>query len=173
MKENNCYNKCIFFFYLSGRTISRAAYAKLQSAKFPPILDRFGKIAEVIDGNSYVKFDLKREENDILSCNQIIFQFLAFSQSFDSFIGDQAIAKPNSIFLTFQFYRFPEFKTTKLVLDKIIEDYSIDAETTPFILKTSEQSKKQSNSNPGYMVKIKIKLICNYFDRILFFLGLL
>lgn len=100
---------------------------------------------------------MQREENDILSCNQIIFQFLAFSQSFDSFIGDQAIAKPNSIFLTFQFYRFPEFKTTKLVLDKIIEDYAIDAETTPFILKTSEQGKKQSNSNPGYMVKI----ICN------------
>lgn len=60
--------------------MSRAAYAKLQSANFPPILDRFGKIADVIDGNSYIQFDLQREEADMLSCNQIIIQFLAFSR---------------------------------------------------------------------------------------------
>ena len=60
--------------------MSRAAYAKLQSANFPAILDRFGKQAEVFDGNSYVQFDMQQEEGDMLTCNQVIIQFLAFSR---------------------------------------------------------------------------------------------
>ena len=65
---------------LGGRTITRAAYARLASANFPPIVNRFGKLAEVIDANSIVQFDLQREEADMLTCNQIIFQFLAYSR---------------------------------------------------------------------------------------------
>jgi hypothetical protein len=68
------------FLYYSGRTISRAAYAKLQSAKFPQIKDRMGKNAEVVDEMSYIAFDLNKEESDHLVCNQIYFQFLAFSR---------------------------------------------------------------------------------------------
>ena len=132
--------------------MSRAAYAKLQSAKFPPILDRFGKMADVIDGNSYVKFDLQKEEADMLTCNQIIIQFLAFSRTLDSLMSGQSEARPRAIFLTFQFYRFPEFKTPKLALDKIIENYSIDSDSTPFILKTIETDKNQPSDNSGYMV---------------------
>jgi hypothetical protein len=64
----------------SGRTMSRAAYAKLQSAKFPQIMDRFGNMAEVIDGGSFLQFDLQKEEADNLTCNQIVIQFLAFSR---------------------------------------------------------------------------------------------
>ena len=132
--------------------MSRAAYAKLQSAKFPPITDRFGKMAEVIDGNSYVKFDLQKEEADMLTCNQIIIQFLAFSRTIDSLMSSQSEAKPRSIFLTFQFYRFPEFKTPKLALDKIMEDYSTDSDSTPFILKTIETDKNHPNDKSGFMV---------------------
>ena len=62
--------------------MSRAAYAKIHSAKFPPILDRYGKIAEVVDSGSMYQFDLKREEDDSLTCNQIFLQFLAFSRFF-------------------------------------------------------------------------------------------
>ena len=94
--------------------MSRAAYAKLQSAKFPSILDRHGKLAEVIDGTAYQQFDMKREEADMLACNQIIFQFLAYSISLDS-LRDPAKHdnKPKSVYFTFQFYRFPEFKTPR------------------------------------------------------------
>ena len=60
--------------------MSRAAYAKLQSANFPPILDRFGNMAEVFDGNSYLQFDMQKEEADMLTCNQVIIQFLAYSR---------------------------------------------------------------------------------------------
>lgn len=96
--------------------MSRAAYAKLQSAKFPSILDRNGKTAEVIDASSLLQFDLQKEESDMLACNQIIFQFLAFSRTLESIKqGTSDEQKPKNIFLTFQFYRFPEFKTSKLV----------------------------------------------------------
>ena len=95
--------------------MSRAAYAKLQSAKFPAILDRHGKLADVIDGNTFQQFDMKQEENDMLACNQIIFQFLAYSVTVDQLREGKSDAKPRSVFFTFQFYRFPEFKTPKYV----------------------------------------------------------
>ena len=56
---------------VGGRSMSRAACAKLQGAKFPPILDRFGKPAELVDANSRAKFSLQSEEADMLSCNQV------------------------------------------------------------------------------------------------------
>lgn len=93
--------------------MSRAAYAKLQSANFPSILDRNDRIAEVIDINSHLQFDLQKEESDILACNQIIFQFLAFSRTIESLKSGTSELRPKSIFLSFQFYRFPEFKTPK------------------------------------------------------------
>jgi nephrocystin-4 len=93
--------------------MSRAAYAKLQSAKFPPILDRHGKLAEVIDGSTYIQFNLQKEEADHLTCNQIVFQFLAFSRTHESMLASRMEPRPKNIYFTFQFYRFPEFKTPK------------------------------------------------------------
>lgn len=91
---------------IGGRTMSRAAYAKLQSAKFPAILDRYGKQADVIDGNALLKFNMQSEESDMLTCNQICIQFLAFSRTVESMRSGRTDAKPQKIFLTFQFYRF-------------------------------------------------------------------
>ena len=96
--------------------MSRAAYAKLQSAQFPQILDRHGKLAEVIDGSSYIQFNLQKEEADSLSCNQLIIQFLAYSRTLESMRQTSADPRPKNVFFTFQFYRFPEFKTPKLVV---------------------------------------------------------
>lgn len=95
--------------------MSRAAYAKLQSARFPQILDRNGKLADVIDGSTYIQFNLQKEEADSLTCNQLIFQFLAFSRTLESMRESGADPRPKNIFFTFQFYRFPEFKTPKFV----------------------------------------------------------
>jgi len=92
--------------------MSRAAYAKLNNANFPPILDRFGKVAEVIDGNSFFQFDLQKEEADMLTCNQICIQFLAFSKTFESMRLSKD-SRPRSVYFTFQFYRFPEYKTPR------------------------------------------------------------
>jgi nephrocystin-4 len=131
---------------IGGRTMSRAAYAKLQSAKFPPILDRFDKPAEVVDGSVYTKFNLQQEEADMLTCNQIYIQFLAFSRTLESMRSGRSEAKPRTIYLTFQFYRFPEFRTPSLRLDQALEEYSASGECTPFVLKASE------GSGSGYVV---------------------
>lgn len=96
---------------IGGRTMSRAAYAKLQSANFPAILDRYGKPAEVVDGSSLIEYNLKLEENDSLACNQIVFQFLAYSVTLDQLREGKSESKPRRVFFTFQFYRFSEFKT--------------------------------------------------------------
>ena len=67
--------------YYRGSGLSRAAYAKLYSVGFPPVLDRNGEPPEVIDPNTHiVTVDLKRELSDPLQCNEIVFQFLAFSK---------------------------------------------------------------------------------------------
>lgn len=92
--------------------MSRAAYAKLQSAKFPPIVDRYGNPADVIEGTSFIRFDLQKEEADSLACNEVIFQFLAFSRTLEA-MRESGEPRPHNVFFTFQFYRFPEFKTPK------------------------------------------------------------
>ena len=90
---------------------------------------------------------MQREEVDMLTCNQIVIQFLAFSRLSQSMKTSSSEIFPKKIFLTFQFYRFPEFKTTNLLIDNIIEDFSINAEYNPFVLKTSNKSDKS-----GYMI---------------------
>ena len=137
--------------------MSRAAYAKLQSAKFAPILDRFGRQADVIDGSSYLQFDLQSEESDGLTCNRIVIQFLALSRTLDALAGASAndgggVARTPSVRrvnFTFQFYRFPEFRTPTLHLDKIIDDYSYDPNSSPFVLNYIDSDK---NASPGYVV---------------------
>ena len=90
---------------------------------------------------------MQREEVDMLTCNQIVIQFLAFSRTLQSMKTSSSEIVQKKIFLTFKFYRFPEFKTTDLILDNIIEDYSINAEYTPFVLKSSKKTDKS-----GYMI---------------------
>ncbi|CAF0840751.1 unnamed protein product [Brachionus calyciflorus] len=141
---------------IGGRTMSRAAYAKLNSANFPSILDRFNKPAHVLDQTSLVQFDLQKEETDMLAQNQIIFQFLAFSRTLESLKNDTSELKPKNIYLTFQFYRFPEFKTPKLKLDKIIEDYSLANNSTPFILKHVDLQTNKLIESPGFMVSYQV-----------------
>ena len=145
---------------IGGRTMSRAAYAKLQSANFPAIQDRFGKPADVIDGNSFLQFSMNEEENDMLACNQVIFQFLAYSVNVEALREGKSEGKPRGVFFTFQFYRFPEFKTPSLKLDKVIPNYSTDTTSTPFLLKNVERQTSSHDSKdhetPGYMVSYSV-----------------
>lgn len=68
------------FYVFSGQSLSRAAYARLYSAGFTPILDRNGEPPEVLDPNIRPTINLARESVDPLQANEIIFQFLAFSK---------------------------------------------------------------------------------------------
>ena len=64
----------------SGSGLSRSAYAKLYTAGFPPILDRNGEAAEVVDPADHVNFVAAKEQADRLQSNEVILQFLAFSR---------------------------------------------------------------------------------------------
>lgn len=69
------------FYFLSTRSLSRASYTRLYNAGFTSLLDRNGDPPEVIDPEKEVKMlHLSKQIQDPLSCNEIVFQFLAFSK---------------------------------------------------------------------------------------------
>ena len=70
----------------SGPTLTRAAQARLHTAGFPPILDRNGTAAEVLDPSAVPNYDENAENRDRLKVNEIVLQFMAFSRSLLQFI---------------------------------------------------------------------------------------
>jgi len=75
----------------SGPTLTRAAQARLHTAGFPPIVDRNGTAAEVLDPSDVPKFDENAENRDRLKVNEIVLQFMAFSRSFNASIDIDAM----------------------------------------------------------------------------------
>ncbi len=67
-------------FWFSGQGMSRAAYAKLYTAGFPPLLDRKGEAPELVDPADVLNFIPAKEEMSKLQTNEIILQFLAFAK---------------------------------------------------------------------------------------------
>ncbi|XP_042650760.1 nephrocystin-4 [Tyto alba] len=98
----------------SSRTLlSRASLARLHAAGFPEILDRNQEPVEISEPADPGSFSLQLEEADLLQGNEIILQFLAFGR--DARGGAEG-TWPRTIFLTFQFYRFPPVTTPRLEL---------------------------------------------------------
>ncbi|NXG46759.1 NPHP4 protein, partial [Psilopogon haemacephalus] len=92
---------------------SRAALARLQAAGFPQILDRNQLPVEISEPPEPASVSLRLEESDPLQSDEIILQFLAFGR--DTRDGMEG-PWPGTIFLTFQFYRFPPVTTARLQL---------------------------------------------------------
>ncbi|XP_010563690.1 PREDICTED: nephrocystin-4 [Haliaeetus leucocephalus] len=98
----------------SSRTLlSRASLARLHAAGFPEILDHNQVPVEISEPVDPASFSLRLEEADPLQGNEIILQFLAFGR--DAQDGVEG-TWPRTIFLTFQFYRFPPVTTPRLQL---------------------------------------------------------
>ncbi|XP_064326094.1 nephrocystin-4 [Phalacrocorax carbo] len=98
----------------SSRTLlSRASLARLHAAGFPEILDRNQEPVEISAPADPASFSLQLEEADPLQGNEIILQFLAFGR--DAQDGMEG-TWPRTVFLTFQFYRFPPVTTPRLQL---------------------------------------------------------
>ncbi|OWK54372.1 Nephrocystin-4 [Lonchura striata] len=94
-------------------SLSRAALARLHTAGFPDILDRNQEPVEISEPVELGSFNLRLEEADPLQGNEIVLQFLAFGRDAqDSVEG----LWPRTVFLTFQFYRFPPVTTPRLQL---------------------------------------------------------
>ncbi|NXP02384.1 NPHP4 protein, partial [Thinocorus orbignyianus] len=98
----------------SSRTqLSRAFLARLHAAGFPEILDHNQDPVEISEPMDPATFNLQLEEADPLQGNEIILQFLAFGR--DARHSTEG-TWPRTIFLTFQFYRFPPVTTPRLQL---------------------------------------------------------
>nr|XP_045005967.1 nephrocystin-4 isoform X3 [Jaculus jaculus] len=100
----------------SGSQLSRAEMAVLQSSGFPEILDGNQQPAEAINPTDPVRFNPQKEESDCLQGNEIVLQFLAFSRASQD---SEAAPWPETVYLTFQFYRFPPETTPRLQLLKL------------------------------------------------------
>ncbi|NXB88901.1 NPHP4 protein, partial [Vidua chalybeata] len=94
-------------------SLSRAALVRLHAAGFPDILDRNQEPVEISEPVELGSFNLRLEEADPLQGNEIVLQFLAFGRDAQ---GSMEGLWPRTIFLTFQFYRFPPVTTPRLQL---------------------------------------------------------
>ncbi|XP_068027533.1 nephrocystin-4 [Anomalospiza imberbis] len=94
-------------------SLSRAALARLHAAGFPDILDRNQEPVEISEPVELGSFNLRLEEADPLQGNEIVLQFLAFGRDAQ---GSVEGLWPRTVFLTFQFYRFPPVTTPRLQL---------------------------------------------------------
>ncbi|XP_046554926.1 LOW QUALITY PROTEIN: nephrocystin-4-like [Haliotis rubra] len=135
-----------------GVGLSRSAYARLYSAGFPPVVDRNGDPPDVIDPGSTVTVNVAKELADPLQCNEIVFQFLAFAKFSNQPNGSSKSA--GSVFFTFQFYRFPQITSERLLLSKSQNDLTSDPQSMPFILhKMEKDGSVQEGQPPGFEVK--------------------
>ncbi|KAJ8257602.1 hypothetical protein GJAV_G00187540 [Gymnothorax javanicus] len=97
----------------SSSSLSRSSMAQLFSAGFPEILDLNGQAAEVLDPAEPVNFNPQREEADLLQCNELVLQFLAFSRVTLDGVSE---GWPSSVYFTLQLYRFPPVTTQRMLL---------------------------------------------------------
>ncbi|PAA81328.1 hypothetical protein BOX15_Mlig006472g1, partial [Macrostomum lignano] len=120
--------------------LGRGDFARLAGAGFAPILDAYGEPPEVVDEAKRPPADLRLEEEDPMSGNELVLQFLAYSA------GTGTANRPRSVFLAFQFYRFPHFTTERLAL----ADTSFTEDGRAFIL---ERAAAAAATAPGFEVR--------------------
>ncbi|XP_066463397.1 nephrocystin-4 isoform X2 [Eleutherodactylus coqui] len=132
--------------------LSRAALARLHSAGFPEICDCNNEVAEVVDPSSPVNFNPQREEADYLQCNEIILQFLAFSSVQEDFPTNW----PQTIYFTFQFYRFPSVTSPRLQLVQIHSTSKSRSETPARLLVQINKDGSLNPGSPGYHLKYTV-----------------
>ncbi|CAJ0967774.1 unnamed protein product [Ranitomeya imitator] len=132
--------------------LSRADMARLHSAGFPEISDCNNEVAEVVDPSSPVNFNPQREEADYLQCNEIILQFLAFSSVLDDF----SINWPQTIYFTFQFYRFLPVTTPRLQLVQINSTTKSRSDTPARLLVQIDKDGLLNPESPGYQLKYTV-----------------
>ncbi|XP_078617317.1 nephrocystin-4-like isoform X2 [Branchiostoma floridae x Branchiostoma japonicum] len=137
----------------SGQGLSRAAYARLYTAGFPPIVDRHGQSPEVVDPSDHVTVNLAQEQADPLQSNEIIFQFLAFSRILSAQPSGSMTSQPSTVFFTLQFYRFPPLITERLLLGTADKQLTSDPGSMPCILYRINKDGTVVQTPPGCQTK--------------------
>ncbi|XP_044798847.1 nephrocystin-4 isoform X4 [Bubalus bubalis] len=134
----------------SGGKLSRASLALLQSAGFPEILDANKQPAEAVSPTDPVKFSPQKEESDCLQGNEIVLQFLAFSRVPQD---EQAAPWPQTVYFTFQFYRFPPETTPRLRLVELADAGKTSSASLSHILAQIQKDGSFDAGSPGFQRK--------------------
>nr|CAB3264424.1 nephrocystin-4 [Phallusia mammillata] len=136
----------------SAPGLTRASYARLYSAGFPDILDKNGEPAVVVDTSDVMfKPNLDSEVSDPLQANEIVLQFLAFTNPVAA--ANESSSLPiHSMFFSFQFYRFPSVTTQRLALLRKENGQSRD----PCVLRKIESGEQLDEGKPGLEVKYHV-----------------
>ncbi|XP_055438430.1 nephrocystin-4 [Bubalus kerabau] len=134
----------------SGGKLSRASLALLQSAGFPEILDANKQPAEAVSPTDTVKFSPQKEESDCLQGNEIVLQFLAFSRVPQD---EQAAPWPQTVYFTFQFYRFPPETTPRLQLVELADAGKTSSASLSHILAQIQKDGSFDAGSPGFQRK--------------------
>uniref|UniRef100_A0A8C2Y1P7 Nephrocystin 4 n=1 Tax=Capra hircus TaxID=9925 RepID=A0A8C2Y1P7_CAPHI len=134
----------------SGGKLSRASLALLQSAGFPEILDANRQPVEAVSPTDPVKFSPQKEESDCLQGNEIVLQFLAFSRVPQD---EQAAPWPQTVYFTFQFYRFPPETTPRLQLVELADAGRTSSASLSHILAQIQKDGSFDVGSPGFQRK--------------------
>nr|XP_019602269.1 PREDICTED: nephrocystin-4 isoform X5 [Rhinolophus sinicus] len=134
----------------SGSKLSRASMVLLQSSGFPEILDASKRPVEAVNPTDPVKFNPQKEESDCLQSNEIVLQFLAFSRVPQD---HQGTPWPQTVYFTFQFYRFPPTTTPRLQLVKLDKTGQSSAGPVSHILVLIDKDGSFDAGSPGFQLR--------------------
>ncbi|XP_021272984.1 nephrocystin-4 isoform X2 [Numida meleagris] len=133
--------------------LTRASLALLHASGFPEILDGNKEPVEVTEPLDPARFSPRLEEADALQSNEIILQFLAFSRaSQDSMEGTW----PRTVFLTFQFYRFPPVTTPRLQLVHVDGERATGSAAPAQVLLQLNKDGTPSTGAPGLQLRYMV-----------------
>ncbi|CAJ0948445.1 unnamed protein product, partial [Mesorhabditis belari] len=128
-----------------GATVPRSIHSLLLRKEFPQILDRNGEIPESVEPTGG-KLNEVIEKNDPLDTNEIVVQLMAFKwlNRFAHLSGGR------KVFFTFQFYRFPQVTTERLLIDG-------ESASEPGLLKRlNQQDQLLIDDGFGFMVRLTV-----------------
>ncbi|XP_074236075.1 nephrocystin-4 isoform X11 [Saimiri boliviensis] len=132
---------------------SRASMVLLQSSGFPEILDANKQPAEAVNPAHPVTFNPQKEESDCLQSNEIVLQFLAFSRVAQDCRGT---SWPETVYFTFQFYRFPPAATPRLQLVQLEEAGQPSSGALTHILVPVSRDGAFDAGSPGFQLRYMV-----------------
>ncbi|XP_015737984.1 nephrocystin-4 isoform X2 [Coturnix japonica] len=133
--------------------LSRAMLMLLHSTGFPEILDGNKKPVRVTEPLEPACYSPQLEEVDALQSNEIILQFLALSRA-----PQEAMEGtwPRTVFITFQFYRFPPVTTPRLQLVDVDGERAAGSAAPAQVLLQLNKDGTPSTGAPGLQLRFAV-----------------
>ncbi|KAH7722132.1 Protein NPHP-4 [Aphelenchoides avenae] len=132
-------------------SLPRGVAVYLSRQDFPLIRDRNGEVPRAVDPFAKRAINTELELRDRLDTNEVVLQFLAFMPLSNTYISTNT--RSSHYFFTFQFYRFREVTTERLLAHSGREWRP----TEPAVLKRIDENNRLiEDDGNGFMVKFTI-----------------